>query len=216
MLLIGLALAMDGQTAWVEGDPVAAASAWADRIDAGEIDGDLYYNLGNALYVQGRTPEAMVAWRRAQLLSPRDGDIGANLQHARRQSLDRIEAPAPSNPLSPREMGLLAALVFAMGGALGFRFPRVGVAVTGVAAVLALLTGLQLRQFGQGAVLLTSSDVKSAGGGGVTLFELNPGAEVLLEQQVGSMSQIALPDGRRGWLPAAALGIVDPRLEAPR
>ena len=98
MLLIGLALAMDAETAWVEGDPVAAASVWADRIDAGEVDGDLYYNLGNALYVQGRTPEALVAWRRAQLLSPRDGDIGANLEHARRQSLDRIDAPAPEAP----------------------------------------------------------------------------------------------------------------------
>ena len=53
MLLIGLALAMDAETAWVEGDPVAAASAWADRIDAGEVDGDLYYNLGNALYAHG-------------------------------------------------------------------------------------------------------------------------------------------------------------------
>ena len=216
MLLIGLALAMDAETAWVEGDPVVAASAWADRIDAGEVDGDLYYNLGNALYVQGRTPEAMVAWRRAQLLSPRDGDIGANLEHARRQSLDRIDAPAPSIPFSPRELGLLVALAFAIGGALSFRFPRAGAAVMGGGALLALLTVQPFRQFGQGAVVLTATDVKSAGGGGVTLFELNPGAEVVLEQQVGSMSQIALPDGRRGWLPSVALGVVDPRLEAPR
>ena len=60
MLLIGLALAMDAETAWVEGDPVAAASAWADRIDAGEVDGDLYYNLGNALYKLKRYEEAVV------------------------------------------------------------------------------------------------------------------------------------------------------------
>jgi hypothetical protein len=220
VLLIALALAQTPpqtpEQAWVEGDIATASTGWADRIDAGEVSGDLYYNLGNALVVQGRSPEAVLAYRRAQLLSPRDGDIHANLDHARRDTRDRIEAAPPLNPLSPREQGLLAAVMFAAAGLIATR-SRPAAAVLTIPGVVAVVgTWLQISAFGSSAVVLADAEVRSAGGGGVALFELHPGAEVALEQQVGDMSQVALPDGRRGWMPSAALGVIDPRLPAPR
>ena len=220
MLLMALALAQtperSPQQAWVEGDIPAATAGWADRIDAGEVSGDLYYNLGNALFVQGRTAEAVLAYRRAQVLSPRDGDIRANLDHARRDTRDRVEAAAPRNPLSPREQGLLAAVMFAAAGLMALR-SRAAAAVLAIPGLVAVVgTWLQFSAFGTSAVVLVDAEVRSAGGGGVALFELHPGAEVALEQRVGEMSQVALPDGRRGWMPSTALGVIDPRLPAPR
>ncbi len=223
-LMLGLAIANPDQ-AWLDSDAAAAAQGWADRIDAGEVSGDLYYNLGNAHYVQGNLPQAIVCWRRGELLSPRDGDILANLDRARRATEDRIETDRSANLLSPKEQGGLAALLIALCGLVGLasrRKPGLSLAIpaliTGLpGAALFLATVYRLATFGSAAVILADEiQVRSTGGGGVVLFELHAGAEVLLEQQVGEMSQIALPDGRRGWMTSTDLGVIDPRHPAPR
>lgn len=223
LLILGLALA--GDAAWLEGDVPRAAEQWADRIDAGEVSGDLYYNLGNAHYLQGEVPKAILSWRRAELLSPRDGDIASNLERARRSTQDRIEVRRPNALLSVRELGGLGALLLGLCGLIGVvwrlrpSFPALVPALFTGAPGLAVLLAMvwRLQGFGAAAVVLSEQvQVRSAGGGGVALFELHAGAEVLLEQQLGSMSQIALPDGRRGWMPTADLGVIDPRLLAPR
>ena len=224
LLILGLAIANPDQ-AWLDSDVAAAAQGWADRIDAGEVSGDLYYNLGNAHYVQGNLAQAIVCWRRGELLSPRDGDILANLDRGRRATEDRIEVPRSANLLSPREQGGLAALLIALCGVVGLarRFKpglpfAVPALVTGLpGAALVAATIYRIATFGSAAVVLAEEvEVRSAGGGGVVLFELHAGAEVLLEQQVGEMSQIALPDGRRGWMTSMDLGVIDPRHPAPR
>ena len=45
---------------------------------------------------------------------------------------------------------------------------------------------------------------------------IGEGAEVQRVELFGGSAQIALNDGRRGWVPAEQLGVVDPRLPAPR
>ena len=43
----------------------------------------LYYNLGNAYFKTGRLGKAVVNYQRAMRLTPRDGDLRANLSFAR-------------------------------------------------------------------------------------------------------------------------------------
>jgi tetratricopeptide (TPR) repeat protein len=60
-----------------------AASAYKKLIDAGNVSAPLYFNLGNALFRSGRMGEAIVGYRLAERLAPRDPDIKANLRFAR-------------------------------------------------------------------------------------------------------------------------------------
>lgn len=198
----------------------------------GVVNGDVYYNLGIALYQQERLPEAVLAWRRAAVLAPRDGDIGANLDRARRQLRDRLDPPEPGgalfwrHSLSPGEQTWGAALLLGLVGALGLAgrlrpglplgIPALLAGVPGL--LLALGAGVSWRELARqpGAVVLAEGvEVRSTGEQGVLLFELHAGAEVQRLALVGEMAQIALGDGRRGWVPAAALGVVDPRAPLP-
>lgn len=228
-LWIGLASA-DPLASWVDGDAAAAADGWADQIDAGARSGDLHYNLANALYREGDLPGAMVAWRRAQTLSPRDGDIQANLEHARKQTVDRVDPPSSSpvlfwrTSLSPAEQGWAATLLLSLVGLLGVAWRirpslpvQIPAVLAGVPGLLLLSSTLaSLADLGATGVVLADSAITSTASGGVVLFELHPGAEVALKDRVAGRIQVELPDGRRGWMEHDAVGVIDPRLPAPR
>jgi len=63
---------------------VEAAGAYQKLIDTGQVSAALYFNLGNAWFKSGQTGRAIAAYRRAAELTPRDPDLQANLQFARR------------------------------------------------------------------------------------------------------------------------------------
>jgi hypothetical protein len=69
-----------------------AAQAYQHLVDQGFTDSSLFYNLGNAYYKQGDYGRAILNFRRAQQLAPRDPDIEANLVLARAQAVDQFEA----------------------------------------------------------------------------------------------------------------------------
>lgn len=71
-----------------------AEAIFRSLADDGYRQGEVYFNLGNCLYKQGRIGEAVLAYRRAQLDLPRDPDIAANLRFARRTT----GAPAVTHP----------------------------------------------------------------------------------------------------------------------
>ena len=225
LLSTALALAGDANEAWAAGDHATALSEWEHQIEEGDRSGDLYYNVGNAHYQLGELPEAILAWRSAQLLSPRDGDIEANLASVRKLTTDRIE-PAPSRSpvlfwrtsLSAAEQGWAACLLMAAFWAICvlWRFRRVSLGIpavlTGVPGLLLTVSTLQtLGELGTAGVVLAEAEVRSTASGGVVLFELHPGAEVQLGDGLGDNVLVSLPDGRKGWMPAASLGVVDPR-----
>jgi tetratricopeptide (TPR) repeat protein len=60
-----------------------AVPAFKKLVEAGSISAPLYFNLGNALFKSGRMGEAIVSYRLAERLAPRDPDIKANLRFAR-------------------------------------------------------------------------------------------------------------------------------------
>ena len=218
----------DFNTALAGGDLVAADTAMDALLDAGATTGDVYFNLGNLRYRQGRVPEAMLAWRCAEARYPRDPDVQANLEFARRQ-LKEPSGVAPSHPvwapwqavLTPPEGQWAGAALLGLGWlvlALGLGGPlRARVAALRVPAWIAAVLGIVIgagatvdaRTTGIG-VVLTPATVTSDLGGGSDLFPVAPGAEVRILDAGGGQLLVGLADGRSGWLTSAVVAVADP------
>jgi tetratricopeptide (TPR) repeat protein len=78
-----------------EGDYSEAIELYEDALGSAR-DSRVLYNLGNAYFKAGRVGKAVVNYRRAWVLSPRDPDIRANLDFARSYRADRVDVG--SNP----------------------------------------------------------------------------------------------------------------------
>jgi len=66
-----------------EGKFSEAAAAYEKVLQQGEAAPALYFNLGNALFKAGQVGRAVLNYRLAERLAPRDPDIRANLKFAR-------------------------------------------------------------------------------------------------------------------------------------
>jgi len=73
------------------GQYAQAAQAYQQLADQGYSDGALFYNLANAYFRQGDDGRAILNYRRAQRLMPRDPDVAANLALARARAVDRFD-----------------------------------------------------------------------------------------------------------------------------
>lgn len=69
-----------------------AVDGYLELIDKGFTSGHLYYNLGNACFRSGQLGRAILNYKRAQLLIPRDADLNYNLRYALDQTQDAISA----------------------------------------------------------------------------------------------------------------------------
>jgi tetratricopeptide (TPR) repeat protein len=63
-----------------------AAQIYEQLLSKGVTGSSLYYNLGNAYFIQGDLGRAILNYQRAARLNPRDPDINANLRFAREQA----------------------------------------------------------------------------------------------------------------------------------
>jgi len=68
-----------------------AAGWFEELIDEGLAGLNLYYNLGNAYYRQGRTGKAIWAYEMARRMKPRDEDVRWNLNLLKKTLVDRQE-----------------------------------------------------------------------------------------------------------------------------
>ena len=119
---VGDAQFEQGLSAIRAGDSAGALAHFNDALDAGARHPAVYHGLGNALYRMGREAEAAAAWRRGLALSPRSGDIAANLDWVRKRFTDKIEPPASHREaffwqsfLAPLETGALGAVSLSVG-----------------------------------------------------------------------------------------------------
>ena len=70
---------------YAEGKFPEAANAYGKILASGAASSALYFNYGNAEFKVGNLGNAIVAFRRAELLAPRDSEIRANLAFVRNQ-----------------------------------------------------------------------------------------------------------------------------------
>ena len=215
----------------------AAAQAYEQLIAQGVKNSAIYYNLGNAYMQQGEIGRAILNYKRAQALAPRDPDIAANLALARAQTTDRFDGGAPddlvgifntavqanltSNQLALLALGLWFALGIGiivyrqMGDGRGKRIVAIAIALSGVLFVISAFSlGSRLyeaRNFPAAVIVAEQVNVTNGPGEQYTVqFTLHDGAEVGLLETRGQWAKLALPGGETtGWAPASAVEPVE-------
>jgi tetratricopeptide (TPR) repeat protein len=224
------ALALANQN-YEEGQYSEAAAIYQAIINSGLHHSTVYYNLGNAYFKQGELGWAILSYRRAQLLNPRDPDIAANLAVARAQTVDKLEAPSEgtwvnliqiiAEWLTLREATVVALLlwlvlcfltVLAILKPLRRRWFLVGIAVTAGLLAIGLISITNRtyteHNFPPAVIVAKQVDVTSGPGGAgqyLVEFNLHAGAEVRVLESRSGYQRISLPGDLQGWVPNEAL-----------
>jgi tetratricopeptide (TPR) repeat protein len=213
-----------GNQLYARKDYAGAARAYQQALKAGP-SADVCYNLGNALFKSGRIGPAIVQYRRAHHLQPRDADIGRNLSFARSYRVDRVlTVPGPVarvldetfHLLSRREAALLAAVSFLL-AALSLsvwvvRRRTVWILGTTVLAALSLF-GLITQWVWAGEVgaqpaVIVAPEVNALSGPGEEFKQillLHDGTEVRIREKRGGYLLVQLPGGSGGWIRSDAV-----------
>ncbi|HWR98009.1 MAG TPA: hypothetical protein VN317_06260 [Candidatus Methanoperedens sp.] len=89
----------DAGRAYAEGHMSEAARLYEGLTRRGYASTEVFYNLGNAQLKEGRVGPAVLNYRKAWRLAPRDPDVGANLRIAR-QTAGAAEADLSSGELA--------------------------------------------------------------------------------------------------------------------
>ena len=202
-----------------EGKFAEAATAYAKMLRPGQASPALYFNLGNALFKAGQVGRAVLNYRLAERLAPRDPDIRANLKFARGRVATGA-TPTPSwwqrwtSRLALDEWTLLTsgALWIWLGLlTLGQWRPALRkslsgyTATTGVGAVLlALCLGLETyNRFAVKSVIVSAREVVVRYGPwdeSPNYFTVRDGMELSVLDSKGEWVQVADRAKRIGWL----------------
>lgn len=220
-----------GNQHYEAGQYAEAIEVYKSIVEAGIHDSALYYNLGNAYYKHGDLGWAILYYRRAHHLEPRDPDVRNNLVVARSQTLDQLEAEEgiltnfvqiAEAWLTLSEASILALILwlfiglFALVAILSERLRRFSlwaifvVAVFLVLGLISMANRYYLEQTSPPAVIVAQEvDVTSGPGDAeqyLVEFNLHAGAEVRLLESRPGWRRITLPgDDFQGWVPAEAV-----------
>ena len=212
-----------------------AAVAYQSLVDAGFENGTLFFNLGNAYFKQEDWGNAILNYRRAQRITPRDPDIWANLTLARAHTVDQIEAEGqvffsqllkvPEQWLTLNELAIVTlALWFVLIGLIILitrlpseawkqRFSYLTV-VTGVLlgiGILSMASWLYLSNTQpDGVIVALEVDVTSGPGDQyIKEFTVHSGTEIGILEERSNWVRITLPGGQlQGWVPAPSVAVV--------
>lgn len=224
-----------GVQAYTDGKFSDASAAWTFIEESGQKSAKLYYNLGNAWFKQGNYPKAILNYERALRLDPSYSDARYNLEFTSNFVQDKIE-PVPefilksvarkvcyvmgSNAWAVIFLVLLAAalvmgLLFLLGSSVGKR--RAGF-YCGIVLLLLSAGALSFSIWQKSDSVKTDtaivmspvSSVKSSPSSGSSkdLFVIHEGTKVTILDEVGSWKNIALADGRQGWITSNELEVI--------
>ena len=88
-----------GTKAYNDGDFERAIDEWRTCVDNGMENADLYYNLGNAYFRNGKLGVSIFYYKKALRLHATDDDILHNLKFAEAMTRDKVENDDEENPI---------------------------------------------------------------------------------------------------------------------
>jgi len=208
----------DANKLYEQGKFKDAAAGYQKLLQSGHASPALYFNLGNAYFKNGQMGRAVTAYRQAELMTPRDPDVRANLQFARNQ----IQGPTISvpgwqrwlNKLSLNEWTWLGAgclwlwlallIVAQMRPTLTTSLKKVFITL-GLVAVLVnacLFATLQVDRLTTTAVVIAPEAVVRQGplDESQTAFTVHDGAELQVMDRKDEWLQITTDPRRIGWI----------------
>ncbi|MBL7029792.1 MAG: hypothetical protein ISR89_01325 [Candidatus Marinimicrobia bacterium] len=203
----------------------AAARAY-EKLSAQVEHEDLYLNLGNAYFRIGNIGQAIWAYEKGHMLSPRDQDINYNLNFVRAQVRDRIQPPddfivvafyrAIIEKFNIIDLFSIGGFLFmALGGIYllrnkGFSFGKIDGLVNSILIAAVIATGwIMLDKYWavseeQAAIVISSAvDVRSApiARGENVVFRIHEGTKVDITTSQPGWIEVILLDGKKGWIP---------------
>ena len=214
-----------------QGKYAEAIEGYKTILQSGWESGPIYYNLANSYFKLNDLGRAILNYRKAWNLSPGDPEISKNLEYAREGIRDDIAAlPLSAWARAKRAIilqfplgiwiGISAVLYFLtiawLIAALLFQSLRKKSPLIlkwlGGCLVISVIISVLAYSFYQtpGAIILqpTVSVRYGPAETDATAFKLHEGTEVKVVREKDGWLQIALPDGKSGWLTADSLGII--------
>lgn len=223
LLLAPVSAYNQGNKLYAQKDYAGAVLAYEDALKAGP-SATVHFNLGNALFKSGKIGQAIVHYRRARYLDPRDADVGTNLNFARAYRIDKLATAASPvarelddmfHRMSRREAMTLAAVFCALAAGflstwLVWRWPLLAISASACAIVAGY--GLVAQQLWAGEVrerpaVIVAPEVNALSGPGEEFKQillLHDGTEVKIRETRGDYLLVQLPGGG-GWVPKQAV-----------
>jgi tetratricopeptide (TPR) repeat protein len=221
-----------GNQAYAEARYDDAIAAYRQARATGQESGALEFNLGNAFMKRGDIGRAIAAYERAARLLPRDPDVSANLAFARERAnieppavpiWQRLVAPFAYRATAGELAIALAVTWWLLWVALALRLlwpagrtvlARAAVAAAVVSAIIgcSLAVRVVAVDAAGAAVVVAPGDTPvrfEPTANGTEHFVVTPGVDVTVREERDGWLLVARADGRRGWLPAAAVERVD-------
>jgi tetratricopeptide (TPR) repeat protein len=211
---------------YAEGKFADAANAYEKILASGATSPNLLFNYGNAEFKSGNLGKAIAAFRRAELLAPRDSEISANLAFVRNQvqgaTVRESFWQSWLGNLSLNEWTVFAAiafwLTFLLLAAKQLR-PALAAKLKSATWIFAALTifsgtilGVQaVNHFSRQTAVIISAAATARSGpfdDAQNAFAIHDGAELSVLDQRDDWVQVADGAGKTGWLPAKQLEIL--------
>jgi tetratricopeptide (TPR) repeat protein len=209
-----------------EGKFAAAAAAYGKILQSGVASAPLYFNYGNAEFKLGHLGRAIAAYRRAELLAPRDDEVQANLNFVRKQ----VAGPTSEESRWEDWLGTLTLNEWAMltAGAFWLTFilfaarqirPAWRSRLRGLTAGIVVVTILSCAGLGaaatvhftqQTAVVVAPEATARSGpfAEAQDTFKTHDGAELAVLNRRHEWLQVSDGAGRIGWLSAKQVEIL--------
>ncbi len=211
---------------YAEGKFAEANAAYENMLQTGAPSPALLFNHGNAAFKSGHIGKAIAAYRRAELLSPRDAELRANLAFVRNQvqgtTLRESRWQSWGNALTLNEGTLVTAIFFWLTiGLLVARqlrpalVPKLKTA-TKIFAALTVVAGAALavqamNHFDSSGAVVTTTETSARSGPfdeAQSAFTVRDGAELTVLDRHDDWVQVANGAGKIGWLNKKQLEIL--------
>ncbi|MDD5772601.1 MAG: tetratricopeptide repeat protein [bacterium] len=211
-----------GNNLYEKSDFTGAIEKYQMVIGSGVKNKTVYYNLGNAYYKTNKLGLAVLNYKRAYKLSPRDKDILANLAFLREKIVDQIkyEKPVPQIMwdkviflLSLNEWTLLCLILYLLFMSLliysilkrdvdseAIFYRNLIFIIFSISLIFFISSYLNNKQL---EAVITAEEVEVKNGPGENYskgFILHEGMEVNIENDSGDWVEIILPNGLKGWV----------------
>jgi len=211
---------------YAEGKFNEAATAYDAILKTGAQSPALLFNAGNAEFKAGHLGEAIAAYRQAELLSPRDAELRANLAFVRNQvqgaTLRESSWQKWVSTLTMNEGAILTAVFFwAMIGLFAVRQIKPALApklrtATRLALALTVFSGAILglqaaNHFNSSVAVVTASDATARSGpfdDAQNIFSARDGAELKVLDRHDDWVQVANSAGKIGWLSVKQVAVL--------
>ena len=224
---------LEANQAYNKEDYSSAISLYEKLLGQNLRNGLIYYNLGNCYYRTGEIGKAILSYRRSELYNPRDEDLKANLNYARKNTRDKINTGNPKilesiffwyYNLNCKELFILFLILNGLFWSLAaFRLFKPSALLRTIVLVLlftAILTGISaaskvyaLKSLRSGVLISKEISVRSGNGiNNPAIFKLHEGAEFKILDNSDGWLKIKLPHNSsemKGWVEKKFVGIVD-------